>query len=318
LLNRTKHKKMKKLLLSLSAIAVFATGIKAQDFGFETWVDAAPPFITIDDPQGWASLNALTAVGTDTSVFKSTIGPAAGTASARIETVDVNGATIPNPYGGTLDTAGVLIVGKIVAAPSPSLKYGAAYANRPAVLSFQSKYTPMAGDSAFVLAYVTRWNGTSRDTLGWGKYATGATTMAYSMNSLTMTYDPSLMGVMADSQQIFISSSVYSHDGAKIGSTFYIDALSWSGYVSTNDIDGLANNVSVYPNPANTLVTIECSVDATAVEIMDVAGRKIGSYTMQSNKVSIETTGLAKGLYIYQVVDDNNKVLNRGKFEVAH
>jgi hypothetical protein len=309
---------MKKLLLSLSIISLFVSQAKSQDMGFETWADAAPPLVTLDDPQGWASLNALTFVGTAQSVFKETTAPAAGTASAKIVTVKVNGATIPNPYGGTLDTAGILIIGKINFSP-PGLIYGAPYANRPAMLTFQSKYTPMPGDSAFVLAYMTRWNNSTmtRDTLGRGKFATGASSTAYSSNSLMMTYNPAFMGVMADSQQIFISSSVYSHDGAKIGSEFFIDALQWSGYVSTNDIDGKISNVSVYPNPANNQISIECSVDAKTVEIMDVAGRKTGSYTMLSNKASINTSEYAKGLYIYQVLDENNKVLNRGKFEVA-
>ena len=159
---------MKKLLLLLSTIVLSAGAIKAQDFSFETWVDAAPPFATIDDPQGWASLNALTLVGTDTSVFKQTVAPAAGLASVKIRTVKVVGATLPSPYGGTIDTAGMLIIGKIVAFPAPGLKYGAAYSNRPAALTFQSKYSPMPGDSAFVLAYMTHWNGTSRDTIAWG------------------------------------------------------------------------------------------------------------------------------------------------------
>lgn len=308
---------MKKLLLLSTAVLSFMN-LKAQDFGFETWVDAAPPFVTIDDPQGWASLNALTAVGTDTSVFKSTVGPAAGSASARIETVKINGATLPNPYGGTLDTAGLLFIGRIIPFPSPALKYGAAYANRPAVLTFQSKYSPMAGDSAFVLAYITRWNGSSRDTLGRGKYATGASSMTYATNTINMTYDPTMMNIAADSQQIFISSSVYSHDGAKVGSTFYIDALQWTGYVNTNEIDGIVNNVSVYPNPANNKVSIESTVSAQSVEVMDITGRMIGNYTMLNNKSEINSEAFAKGMYIYQVIDDQQKVIARGKFEVAH
>lgn len=313
-------KKMKKLLLSLSVISVFTISMKAQtapDFGFEAWTNV-PFSTTIQDPNGWASLNALNLVGTAQSVFKETTAPATGTTSAKITTVKVNGATIPNPYGGTLDTAGILAIGKINVSP-PSLTYGfGPYNNRPATLTFQSKYTPMAGDSAFVLAYMTRWNGVSRDTLGSGKFATGASTTTYSANTLTMNYKSALMNVMADSQQIFISSSVYSHDGAKIGSTFYIDGLAWSGYVSTNDIDGVVNNVSVYPNPANSNISIECSVASNAVEILDIAGRKIGDYTMNANKVNIEITNFAKGFYIYQVVDNDNKVINRGKFEVIH
>jgi hypothetical protein len=51
---------------------------------------------------------------------------------------------------------------------------------------------------------------------------------------------------------------------------------------------------------------------------MDISGRKIGSYNMLSNKASIQTSGFSNGMYIYQVLDKDNKVLNRGKFEVAH
>lgn len=310
---------MKKIILSLSGLALFASSFAqvAPDFGFESWTNV-PFSSTVQDPNGWASLNALTLVGTAQSVFKETTGPAAGTASAKIVTVKVNGATLPNPYGGTLDTAGILAIGEISISP-PGLTYGyGPYTNRPAVLTFQSKYTPMTGDSAFVLAYMTRWNGVSRDTIASGKYGTGASTTAFATNTLTMNYKPAFMTVLPDSQQIFISSSVYSHDGAKIGSAFWIDDLVWSGYVSTNDIDGVKNSVSIYPNPANNSLSIECSVTSSVVEIMDIAGRKIGNYTMSANKVSIETTNFAKGMYIYQVLDNDNKVINRGKFEVVH
>jgi hypothetical protein len=312
---------MKKTVTTLSIIGLFALTIKAQtapDFGFETWNDAVPGFVTVDDPAGWASLNALTISGSDTSVIKSTVMPAAGTGSARIKTIKVVGPALPNPYGGTLDTAGILVIGKITVFPTSGLKYGYSYTNRSAVLTFQSKYTPVGNDSAFVLAYFTKWNGVSRDTIASGKYATGATTASYAANTLTMNYKPAFMNVLPDSQQVFVSSSVYSHDGAQIGSTFYIDALAWSGWVSTNDIDGVVNSVSLYPNPANNNLSIECSVLSDFVEVLDIAGRKIGRYSMHANKVNIETTTFAKGMYIYQVIDSDNKVINRGKFEVAH
>lgn len=307
---------MKKIILLMSVGILFFTGAMAQDFGFETWGDAVPGFVTVDDPQGWASLNALTAVGTDTSAFKSIIGPAAGTASARIETVKINGASIPNPYGGNLDTAGILTIGKVVIFPAPVLKYGAAYANRPALLTFQSKYSPIGGDSAFVLAYMTRWNGTSRDTLGSGKYGTGATSMSYSTNTLAMNYKPTFMSVMADSQQIFISSSVYSHDGAKIGSTFYIDGLVWSGYVSADDINGVVNNVSIFPNPAISSINLECSVEVKIMKVTDITGRSIGAYNMNDNKVNIQTHSYAPGIYIYNMLNANKELVHRGKFEI--
>jgi len=315
---------MKKLLLSFSALALLATAAKAQtapDLGFENWAAIAPPFITVQDPAGWASLNALTVTGTPQSVFKETSSVAAGAAAAKITTVKIaSGTTIPNPYGGNLDTAGILGVGKINTSP-PGFTYGYTFAARPGVLSFQSKYTPVGNDSAFVLIYLTHWNTTApahRDTVATGKYATGAATSAYAMNSIMVNYKPAFVGVVPDSEQIFISSSVYAHDGAQIGSTFYVDALAWSAFVSTNDIDAAKGSVTAYPNPSSNRIAITSTVDAKAVMVTDITGRVIGSFDMNANTADIETSQFAAGVYTYMVIDHNKMVINRGKFEVAH
>lgn len=313
---------MKKILLTISAVASSVIGTMAQpnipDFSFENWVDAAPPFATVDDPSGWASLNALTVLGTDTSVFKVTIGPAAGAASAKIKTVKVVGAAIPNPYApGDLDTAGLLVIGKINISP-PGIKYGYNYNWRSAILTFQSKYTPMAGDSAFVLATLTKWNGTSRDTIASGKYATGQSTTSYSLRTINLNFDPAFATVIPDSQQIFISSSVYNHDGAKIGSTFYVDDFAWSGYNSTDEINDPVNSVIVYPNPStNNINIVASSIDAATIRITDITGRLIGNYSMTDNEVNIQTSTFASGIYIYSVLDQKKNVINRGRFEIT-
>lgn len=315
---------MKKLFLFLFSSVLFIN-VNAQgtppDLGFENWAAIAPPFITVQDPAGWASLNALTVTGTPQSVFKETSSVAAGAAAAKITTVKIAaGTTIPNPYGGNLDTAGILGVGKINTSP-PGFTYGYTFAARPGVLSFQSKYTPVGSDSAFVLVYLTHWNTTApahRDTVATGKYATGTATSAYGMNSIMVNYKPAFVGVVPDSEQIFISSSVYAHDGAQIGSAFWIDALTWSAYVSTNDLDAAKGSVTAYPNPGNNRIAIASTVDAKAVMVMDITGRVIGSYDMNANTADIETSQFAAGVYTYMVIDNNKMVINRGKFEVAH
>ena len=309
---------MKKILLTISAIGLFIFGANAQspDLNFEFWNTV--PFGSIQDPQGWASLNALVSFGGVQSVFKETTTPFSGTASAKITTVKVTGALIPNPYlpGHNLDTAGLLVVGKINISPA-GIKYGFTYAWRPAVLSFQSKYTPVAGDSAFLLVCLTKWNVNHRDTIATGKYATGTSTSTYSLNSLNMSYKPAFAAVMPDSEQIFISSSVYSHPGAKVGSAFYIDELAWSGYISTNDIKGAINNVSVFPNPANDNINLSCPVDVSIIEITDITGRLAGSYSMTDNKINIQTSAYAPGMYLFTLLNTKKEVVNRGKFEIA-
>jgi len=306
---------MKKILLSATAILAFAINSSAQDLMFESWANV-PLSATIQDPTGWASLNTMVALGTTQSVFKETTAPNQGLASAKIQTVKVVGAAIPNPYTtGNIDTAGILVMGSISLSP-PGVNYGKPMSGRPATLSFTSKYTPMAGDSAFVLVYLTRYNGASRDTIAQGKYATGATTTAYAANSITINYDPTFGTVWADTALVFASSSVYSHPGAKIGSTFYIDAMSWSGFTGINENTNLGS-VSISPNPATNNINFTSSVNADAVEVLDITGRKVGVFLMAGNAVTVQTSTFKAGMYIYNVLNEKKEVINRGKFEVT-
>jgi hypothetical protein len=84
-----------------------------------------------------------------------------------------------------------------------------------------------------------------------------------------------------------------------------------------NDIDGVENNVTVYPTPAKESVSFSISVKAYAVQIMDVTGRNLGVFQMTNNKITLETANYKAGMYIYNVVDEHSKVLGRGKFEVV-
>lgn len=314
---------MKKLILTITAVISLSAGAMAQvapDFNFETWANV-PFSSTVQDPQGWASLNALTLVGTAQSTFKQTLAPYAGLASCKITTVKVTGASIPNPFrpGKNFDTAGFVGVGTIVTVPSPSIKFGYTLtpSTRPSTLSFASKYTPIGGDSAYVFAYLTHFNGATRDTIASGKYVTGASTSSYAIHNITMNYKPAFSSVWADTMLVFASSSIYNHNGAQIGSAFYVDSFSWSGYTSTNDINGLDYQISVFPNPATNAVNFTSTVKADAVEILDISGRKVGAYMMTGNTVSIPTFGFAPGFYLYNVVNEKKEVLGRGKFEIA-
>lgn len=306
---------MKKIILSAITMLAFSLTNSAQDLLFENWTNI-PFSLTIADPNGWASLNTLTLVGTSQSVFKETTAPNQGLVSAKIQTVKVFGASIPNPYTtGNIDTAGILVMGTVNASP-PSLSYGKPLSGRPATLSFTSKYSPMAGDSAFVLVYLTKFNGSSRDTIAQGKYATGSATSAFEANSIIINYDLAFSSVWADTALVFASSSIYNHPGAKIGSTFYIDAMSWAGYSGINENANLGS-IAVFPNPASSVVNFQSSVSADAVEILDIIGRKIGSYLMTANNVAVSTSDFAPGIYMYTVLNTKREVINRGKFEVT-
>jgi hypothetical protein len=309
---------MKRSILLITLAVLSSVGAKAQDMGFETWAPTPAP-TTSEDPVGWASFNALTFAGMQRTVFKETAAPHAGSITAKIVTeVIPSSVMIPNPFNPSedLDTVGILSIGAIQMGFPPTVYYGKPYAWRPAVLSFACKYTPMPTDSAYVVAYLTKWNGTSRDTVAAGVYQTGATTTTYTVENLNMTYDPAFATVMPDTQIVFISSSKFRTSGAKKGSTFYIDALVWSGYVSSDDISGEANTVSVFPNPAVNEINLNSSVDADLVRVNDITGRTIGTYRVTNKKVNIQTDAYAPGFYIYTLYRENT-LIHKGKFEIT-
>ena len=76
---------------------------------------------------------------------------------------------------------------------------------------------------------------------------------------------------------------------------------------------------SLYPNPANDLVTIayDINIDKATVEIYDISGRVINQYALSSSKgeLQLNTSSYQSGVYIV-VVKDNNTVLKQQKLVV--
>lgn len=304
---------MKKILLSITAAVLTSMSVNAQvDFGFETWANVQNTTTGVQDPIGWASFNVLTATGMARTVFKDTIAPYEGKAAARIVTQPITGLIAVPGY----DTVGVLAIGKVDVA-NKKINFGTAYTNRPEFVNFATKYEPKSGDTASVSVQITRFNTASNsiETIATGTWTSTATSTTWTQQSLKLTYDSNLKNAAPDSIKILISSS--SLYRPKVNSVLYIDGVNFTGYVSTNDINGVTNNVSVYPSPAKENVTISISVKASSVEVLDITGRSLGVYPMTNNKATIETANYKAGMYIYNVIGEQSTVLGRGKFEVV-
>ena len=317
---------MKKQLLTIAVVFATAIGANAQapDLGFETWANVPGTVSNVQDPVGWASFNTLThpLIGMPQSVFQETTAPYAGLSSVKIVTeVIPSSVSVPNPLApGNLDTAGILVVGKVAGS---NVVYGYPYANRPATLSFAWKYTPnpnnIAGvpDTAYVIANMTKWNGTSIDIVATGTFKTWLATSTYAVQTINMVYNPAFSNVMPDSEQVYISSSIIKTSGAKKGSAFYADAFQWAGYVSTGDIAEQNVQVSIYPNPASSSLNFKCNVAAEKINIIDIAGRSVGTYDLIDNKVSISTENYSSGIYFYNLLNSKKEIISRDKFEVV-
>lgn len=311
---------MKKILLSTIALAALALAGNAQAYipneGFENWGQTAGED---QQPQGWISYNVFTSPllpggsGNPTSVTQAGAPDNyQGNFSARIETVTL----VTNPDTNAIPwTAGALFTGT-VALSSPYMFPGYASQQRPATMSYYAKYTPSGGDSAFCLVAVTRWNGTSRDTIAAGYDVMNAAISAYQQRNITLVYNPAHTNTIPDSISIMFSASMLINP--QQGSVLFVDAVAFSGYVGMDETT-LNNGVSVYPNPSATVTQFEVTADnASQVVVYDMTGREVRRENFTGKVARVNSAELADGAYIYSIISSEEEVLTRGQFAVAH
>lgn len=308
--------KMKKQILLLSFVVAIGFSSFAQviNLGFENWTPGGnPPF---DEPDGWATFNStLYPLGvTNYTASKGT--PAQnGSYALRLET-KVLGA----PVNDTVTAFAVCGTMSIIPFPFAIKLKGKALNQRPMSVSGFYKYsTPGVTDSAAMGVFVTKWNGTSTDTLGIG-YGKGAPIGAYTPFTFNMFYDPQFNGVTPDSILILILSSandVY----RTVGSVLYIDNLTLNG-VDFSTVQLLSSNptesYSVYPNPANEVFTISAAKIGMNRDFIlyDAIGREVMNLKIEEMSTSIPITKLPEGLYHYKIVSTGNEIIHSGKIDI--
>lgn len=84
---------------------------------------------------------------------------------------------------------------------------------------------------------------------------------------------------------------------------------------SVNEI--AAANFTVYPNPANENVTFNFAGAnfVNAINIMGINGSLVKNVAVNGNgQVNVNVADLAKGFYVYQIVDNDGQVVKTAKF----
>lgn len=79
-----------------------------------------------------------------------------------------------------------------------------------------------------------------------------------------------------------------------------------------------APELTVYPNPASSLLNINCNQNLAgySLKVYDVMGRVVISQTLAGNDNAISVALLATGTYIYRIVDKESGVISQNKFNV--
>lgn len=320
----------KRTLLWMSVASILFTGVaKAQIINpcFDTWTHQAAGIVNpvaYDDPNlgvgnnGWLTLNITSSSllgSSPVSVFKDSVTPSPYspcTYSALIKTVILTNSTNSKAGKYLPDTIiGLLAAGQGQISPTPKLVFGYPFSTRITQLYFYYQYAPVGTDTASARVVLKSHYG---HTLGAGIVTVTTTVSSWTPGTVNVTYD-SATGAVDTIDVIFSSSSWYK---PKPGSQFWIDNVS-TNPTSVSNLFVAHNSVQVYPNPASSVVNFSLTANPGKeyiLEVYDITGKKMNTYTVRNNFASINTSNYAPSLYIYRLCDQNGEQMNIGKFSV--
>lgn len=140
---------------------------------------------------------------------------------------------------------------------------------------------------------------------------------------LLQLMNPNLSGVMQDTSRIYnwyannekfsLCAIDVNYNDAPISARFKSDASQIGIGVEEQTLISL----NIYPNPTEGLIYIQSESDLSQhiFRLMDLQGRVVFATMIQSNQ-HIQLPVLATGMYAYEMITPDHKVVNRGKLNV--
>lgn len=258
---------------------------------FESW--------TAGEPTEWDTSNE-NILGTDfICITREMSSPYSGASSAKVQSVTQNIFLV-----GSVTMPGILTLGDVIIDiinATGTVEGGVPISGQPKYLKGYYKYQPMSGDSCIMGIGLTKWNGTTRDTIAYAYKSFGEVITTWQEFSIPIEYvtwtSPDSMNIM------FVSSNILF--GAPVGgSTLWVDSL-WLEYsqVAVYEI-GLQKDIYVSESEdGNSLVINTGNAIPKKVEIFSVNGNILHSLEgTNSNTTQINISDLPKGIYIARVL----------------
>jgi hypothetical protein len=285
-----------KRLFTIISIGFIFSGISGQQLsnsGFETWASGTPA--------SWSTSHSC--ISASTLETQETTIVYQGSSAIRL-----TGGTIPAPANITYP--GFVHYGASIYDNSLQdfTMYGAAFAFRPDSLLFAYRYTPSGTDSANV--FCNLYKGNIGNIVGIINVNLGASPV-YKLVTVPVSYSssqtPDSIGLT------FYSGGLFP---AVAGSRLYIDAVKFI-YNGETGIDNIAAaDIQVYPNPAPSKLHFNISDKAigSRVHIYNVLGSEVAAYELINTHGAVDVSTLQDGIYLYRVMDRNDKTILTGKF----
>lgn len=298
------------ILFFTASFAIKAQAQVAPTYDFEGWT----PLGSYDDPNGWVTLNALTnpLFGSNpATVFRESTNPHGGTYCMRITSV----ALTNNPSPADIpDTVGLAVTGSIVFTPTVAIRPGTPYTARPAQAAAYMRYAPTAvGDSGFLYFALTKWNGTSTDTIGIAGAVISTTVSNWQLYTMPFIYNPAFSNVQPDSMIVFCSAT--DDDFPHPGSSIYVDDITFSGWVGIDESTPL-NEFAMYPNPASDFISLRVDQSAQELVVFNLEGREVAHYPIENGTLRVDVSTLPVGIYTCTLLNEQKLAIGRSKFTI--
>lgn len=98
----------------------------------------------------------------------------------------------------------------------------------------------------------------------------------------------------------------------------FVSVLKGYEFVGIQELEKNKIEVSTFPNPANTYITFSTtSKEAIKVIVMDMTGKTITTEPFEMGNAKLNVSNLSAGMYLYNILNKNNEVLARDKFNVT-
>ncbi len=275
---------MKKLFTLLAAL-FFANATFAQQIpnaGFETWqtkvgIGFTGPY-TYDLPQNWQLgfvSDMLSSFGFKPNVGKSTV---AGSGSFALK------------LSSSADSIGSDVMATINLGPNA----------RPGALTGTFRTSgPVTdpNDYGQVFVFLTKWNGTSRDTIGYGNGELDS-----SPNTFMNFSAPIMYSTAANPDTAIVYMLYFPEEG---NTHVMVDNLAFMSLLGTPKETPALARFNLYPNPVadNATITVNAaSAEKGTLIIRDLTGKEIKNYPLGmlqtgANTIPVNTSGLKAGMY---------------------
>lgn len=268
--------------------------------GFETWTTTG----NYTNPTGWDTPNqelmSIPFFGFSV-VTKSTDHQGTGSFSAKLETKHLS---LP-----PLDVPGFLTCGTLtvdIATASYTLSGGVPVVDQPTHLKGFYKFLPKGGDSCVVGIGLTKWNGTSRDSVAYGYFSTKDTVPDWTPFSAWIYYE-SL--IIPDTMNIIAMSTA--QEVMTPGTTLWIDNL-FLDYTVGKQEQHEAGKFIVYQDRETSRLLIFPDQEGcwpVTVRLTDMRGvtRFSTSLTMPSDRIVIPCGDLQQGIFLVEMMRGSDR-----------